>query len=121
MRLILATLGLPALLWSHAHGQSQPAQLVNSAITNNQTFHKVHFPDLVRDSLTINFLSPQAGQAYIQAFSLTGQPVLERELGVLPGTNLETVDVSGLPSGTYVLKAIIGEEQLMERFIVAGY
>ena len=79
------------------------------------------FPNPAKDNLTLNFLSPQAGQAYIQAFSLTGQLVLEQELGVLPGANEGALSVSGLPSGTYVLKILLGKEQAVEKFVVAGY
>ena len=79
------------------------------------------FPNPAKDNLTLNFLSPQAGQAYIQAFSLTGQLVLEQELGVLPGANEGALSVSGLPSGTYVLKMLLGKEQAVEKFVVAGY
>ena len=78
------------------------------------------FPNPTRGRITLNFLSPQAGQAYIQAFSLTGQLVLEQELGVLPGANQELLDVSALPSGTYVLKVLLGETQIVEKLTVIG-
>jgi len=76
------------------------------------------FPNPARDRLTINLFSPHAGQAYIQGFSLTGQLVLEHELGVLPGTSQEQLDVSGLPPGTYLLKAMLGREQVVGKFAV---
>ncbi|MCB0615169.1 MAG: zinc-dependent metalloprotease, partial [Phaeodactylibacter sp.] len=98
------------------------AQLPGSALAlpeeNSQPPTLEIFPNPTRDWITLNFLSPQAGQAYIQAFSLTGQLVLEQELGVLPGANRESLDVSALPSGTYVLKVLLGEAQIIEKFTV---
>ncbi len=95
----------------------QPAGETAGALPEAGTALKI-FPNPARDWLTINLFSPQAGQAYIQAFSFTGQLVLEQELGVLPGASRHQLPVSGLPSGTYLLKISAGREQLVEKFTV---
>ncbi len=76
------------------------------------------FPNPAGDWLNLELHTPQAGQAYVQALSLTGQLVLEQGMAVLPGTSSESLDVSSLPGGAYILKVRLGQEQIVERFTV---
>ncbi|MCB9302455.1 MAG: T9SS type A sorting domain-containing protein [Lewinellaceae bacterium] len=76
------------------------------------------YPNPASDWLILDFQSVQEGLANIQLYSITGQLLVERSLGVLPGPNQERLDVSGLPAGAYLLRMAVGQEQFVERFSI---
>jgi hypothetical protein len=78
------------------------------------------FPNPVSDLLTLDYLTPQAGQVLIQVYTTTGQLAYNRRMEVLPGHQQSTIDVASWPTGTYILKAISGREQLVKRIVVGN-
>jgi hypothetical protein len=78
------------------------------------------FPNPASELITLDIVTPQAGQAHVQVFAMTGQLVHSAELNILPGQNTEQLQVSAWSSGTYLLKISIGTEQIVRRFTVLG-
>jgi hypothetical protein len=77
------------------------------------------FPNPARDLVTLDIFTPQAGLAYIQVMSLTGQVVWSKRLDVESGLYQETIELGDLPNGSYMVQTIIGQQQVVKKLVIA--
>lgn len=76
------------------------------------------FPDPANDLLNVElqFSSPQ--QTTLEVSNLGGRVVLTQEVGTLSGTTKQTLDVSALAKGAYVLRVITESGMLARKIII---
>ena len=70
------------------------------------------FPNPARENVTIEFnLAAPASGTVLRLYDVTGEEIEQRDLGGLPaGTHAEVIDVSNLPSGTYLYHLTVESE-----------
>ncbi len=72
----------------------------------------------VKDKLEITLNDVMAGNAIIEIVSTLGKKVLSREKILHSSGNHFSVDVSGLPSGVYILRIQVGNKSLVSQKVV---
>jgi subtilisin family serine protease len=76
------------------------------------------FPLPVEKNLTVGFEVAEETNIQLTLFNIVGQKVLERIKNGHRGAFIDTLDVSGLPSGTYVLRVKVGNEIYKKKIMV---
>jgi len=79
------------------------------------------FPNPADQWLNVQLKMPQAGEAHLQVFSISGQLLQQQVLDTAASTLQEQLDISKLSAGTYVLKVTADQQQLVERFTVSRF
>jgi hypothetical protein len=89
---------------------------------NSSEFHgykSTIFPNPSTSECTVNFLLPSPSPVTITLHDILGREVLRREMGVqTEGQHEESVDVSGLPIGSYIVKISTNGEVFTSRISV---
>lgn len=77
-------------------------------------------PNVVQDATTVRIYQPTEGPVSVRVFDLTGREASSWNPGVLPsGTQDYTMDVSSLPTGTYVLQLESSGKTTNSRLVIA--
>ena len=83
-----------------------------TSVSPIHVIQKAHvYPNPSQTTTTVEFYAPRAEQAGLIVRNVTGQEVLAIDLGMLPaGQHRETLDVSGLEVGTYLMEFQLGSD-----------
>ncbi|MDX5426926.1 MAG: T9SS type A sorting domain-containing protein, partial [Bacteroidota bacterium] len=77
------------------------------------------FPNPANDKLNVQIDLANRSNLRIEMTNLLGQSVFSKDLGQLEdGTNVETIDVSSLAPGIYLLNVIDGKDRLTRKVII---
>ncbi|WP_113637296.1 S8/S53 family peptidase [Nubsella zeaxanthinifaciens] len=76
------------------------------------------FPLPTTDRLTVAFEITEEKNVQLTLFNIVGQKVLESKKDAQKGVIIENLDVSRLPSGTYVLKIKVGDDTYTKKIMV---
>jgi hypothetical protein len=79
------------------------------------------YPNPAADWLTLQLDRPQAEQAMMEIYALTGQRMPIGTQVWMPGTVQQQIDVSQLPAGTYIVRVQAGQQYWTEKFTVSRY
>ncbi len=72
----------------------------------------------VKDKLEITLNDVSSGNALIEIVSTMGKKLLSREITLHSSANHFSVDVSGLPSGVYIIRIRVGNETLASKKVM---
>ncbi len=75
------------------------------------------FPNPAYGSLTLRFTKLVAGQVTIALYNNLGQPVMEKKLNSEQGDRTETLSISHLPEGIYLVKMQSKEGAIIKKFM----
>ena len=78
------------------------------------------YPNPASDQLNVSFNSEVPGPAELQIYDLQGRPLLQRMLTTRSGEHQETIALSGLPDGIYLLRLRTAEGEYTEKFSVTN-
>ncbi len=71
--------------------------------------------------LQLDVVSPREGELYIQVFNMLGAMLLQRDAGFHNGgTTTMELPLDGVPSGAYIVRAVIGYEHVDQQPVVIG-
>ena len=76
------------------------------------------YPNPASEKATIEFNVLNHGEATIHITDLIGKNVSTQKIRVTKGLNNAFINVSTLPSGTYIIKVISGKQTFTNKFIV---
>ncbi len=77
------------------------------------------FPNPAIDKFTIALDMAESERVVIDIMDITGKKVITQSLGVLsPGNSIQTLDVSNLEAGVYLVNIMIGSEQVATKLQV---
>ena len=62
--------------------------------------------------------SEKSGKTKVKMFDLTGRELEEMVLESNPGENKTTLDVSGYPAGTYIIRFISSEQNITMKLLI---
>ena len=96
-----------------------PIVAAQEAPTADQSAALSVYPTPVQDWLTVRLQLPGSSTAEVQVFSMAGQLVQRQQWSLGAGQLEEQLDVSSLPPGTYVLRVVAEQQQLVRRFTVS--
>ncbi len=68
------------------------------------------YPNPFENQIIMDWTSKFRGNGIVKIVDITGRTVSENELEIESGANMQTIDVSGLVSGTYFLMVSFGDE-----------
>ena len=74
-------------------------------------------PTAAGTELTVQFDRPLQAESTLRVFSADGRQIFEQAAN--SGLNVQRLDVSKLPAGTYFLRVISGAELITESFVVS--
>lgn len=74
-------------------------------------------PNPVENTANVGFTVPEEGEMSLQVIDLKGALVLQQDLQVVRGTNVEPIDLSDAPAGMYIVR-LIGPQGRLDRKIV---
>ena len=79
------------------------------------------FPNPTQDQLNINFNFNRELEAKVNVYvtDMTGKMVQQQQWNTAAGFQRQQLDVSQLPSGTYLLHILSGDERVTQRFVVS--
>ncbi|MEM7572891.1 MAG: T9SS type A sorting domain-containing protein [Bacteroidota bacterium] len=79
------------------------------------------FPNPTQDQLNVNFNFNRELEAKVNVYvtDMTGKLVQQQQWNTAAGVQRQQLDVSQLPSGTYLIHILSGEERVTQRFVVA--
>lgn len=75
------------------------------------------FPNPTNGQLNVDLDYYGKSRAKIFIFNAVGSILREKDIYLIRGTNKESIDVSSLPEGTYILEVVVGETRIHEPFI----
>ncbi len=87
----------------------------NSISESNDVFSLNFYPNPTMGDATLDVNSLEGGVAVVEVFSITGSVVLSTMETIRVGTNRMNVDLNGVPSGVYLIKADINGAQALIR------
>ncbi len=76
------------------------------------------FPNPTRNQLTVSFAAKAEGLVRMRLADLFGRTVRMQEWPVIAGKNQESLDVSDLEAGAYLLLIETGDQRFTQRFVV---
>ena len=76
-------------------------------------------PNPVLDVLTVDLHATSSASARIEVLDLTGKVVLAEQARLLAGANTQRMDVSGLETGTYLVRVAGPQGTVLQRFVHA--
>jgi hypothetical protein len=78
------------------------------------------YPNPIEGSARVSFYLANSGAVTVSLYSILGQVVTDRNLGVLGAGQHETaIDVQGLPAGIYILRVNTGSNVYSRKVTVA--
>jgi len=77
------------------------------------------FPTVSRGSYTLEWALPEASTVQAKVVDLLGRPVWQNQWRNASGPHQQMIDLTGLPTGAYILQLRAGDRQLSQRLIVA--
>lgn len=87
----------------------------NSIAESNDVFSLKFYPNPTVGNATLDVNSLEGGVAVVEVYSITGSVVLSTMETIRVGTNRINVDLNGVPSGVYLIKADINGAQALIR------
>ncbi len=76
------------------------------------------YPNPVRSNVYIEFNAKEASKADIVIYDLRGRVVFSQASSTAKGLNKVSFNLADLPSGTYVLKVTVDEQQFTKKFLI---
>lgn len=76
------------------------------------------FPNPVSSDFWLKLSSQKAGAASFTLFNSYGEKVLQQNLSLSPGFNLDKIGVSKLPAGIYMIKVVLPDKQIRTARII---
>jgi hypothetical protein len=74
-------------------------------------------PNPVSEQMTINYSSPEKGQAVVRIFNAAGKAVQTANLGTVDQMGRATINVKGLAAGVYSVEMTIGKERATKQVV----
>jgi len=78
----------------------------------------VAYPTITSGLVTVRFHSSVEGVAAIYVYDLRGAMVTGKQFSMLPAFTNQTIDLSKLPNGMYLLQAVQGNRKCLQKIIV---
>jgi hypothetical protein len=76
------------------------------------------FPNPADDNIMVELNEITEYPAIIEIMDVNGKLVLTKDLGLLNGPAKQTIDVSGLASGSYLLNLLVGESKRTQKILI---
>ena len=100
-------------------GKSKLSNVIRVSLTKDNNIISAIYPNPATKSINLSFNSPITEKVSLIVNDLSGKNVLQNNLSVIAGTNNLSLNVEGLPSGTYFIKVICssGCEKAIGKFV----
>jgi len=94
--------------WGTWYGTGQ--RNLTSTETLTDAFELGVFPNPAKDNLSINYTNPSGEDAQIELYNIQGSLIQTMQVNGSVNTNNQSMDISELASGIYLVKLLIGNE-----------
>lgn len=76
-----------------------------------------HFPNPVENELTVTFNASKSSNGTIEVFDVNGKLVISKNLNIITGANIQTINTEGLTQGVYTYVINNGGNRGVNKFI----
>jgi rhamnogalacturonan endolyase len=94
---------------------AEPMIIADEAITEPQL--KILSNPVSGNSLSFDLTLPEKSEVAVTVVDLSGHNVISKNLGILEGNSVQTIDIASLSTGTYIIQILTSTKMITNKFV----